>query len=123
MTQANNSSESKRTQEWRHPAYDITEDADGLYVYLDMPGVCQDRLEVEYQNREITVTGSLDNSKFENFKLGWQEYRPYGFRRRFSIPEHIDADKITASLKDGVVKLTLPKSESVKPRRIAISCN
>lgn len=123
MTQTNSNTENKRSQDWRLPAFDITENSDGFYVYLDMPGVSQDRLEVEYRDREITVTGNIDNSRFENYKLGWQEYQPYGFRRRFSLPEHIDVNGISANLKDGVVKLSLPKSEAVKPRRIAISCD
>lgn len=116
-----NGNDSNRKKDYRIPAYDITEDGDAFHVYLDMPGVKQDRLEVEYHDRELTVTGDLDNSKYENYKLGWQEYRPYGFRRKFAVPEHINVDGISAELKNGVVTLMLPKSEAVKPRRIAIT--
>ena len=115
------SSSTSRNGEWRSPAYDITEDRDAFYVYLDMPGVSQDRLEVEYRDGDVTVTGNVDNREYETFKLGWQEYRPYGFRRRFNVPEDIRVEGISAHLKNGVVKLTLPKSEAVKPRKIAIS--
>ena len=107
--------------EWRLPAYDITEDKDSFYVHLDMPGVSQDRLEGEYRDKEIAVFGELDNSRFEACKLSWQEFRPYGFRRKFAVPEYIDVNGIKAQMKDGVVRLVLPKSEAVKPRRIAIT--
>ncbi len=116
-----NANGGNRRKDYRIPAYDITEDADSFRVYLDMPGVKQDKLDVEYHDREITVTGDLDNSNFENYKLGWQEFRPYGFRRQFAVPEHINVEGISAQLKNGVVTLTLPKSEAVKPRRIAIT--
>lgn len=116
-----NETNAKSRNNWRSPSFDITEDKDSFFVYLDMPGVNQDRLEVEYHNRELTVTGNVDNARFENFRLGWQEYAPYGFRRRFTIPDHINPDGIMANIRNGVVKLTLPKSEAIKPRRIEIN--
>ncbi len=112
----------EREKDWRTPPCDIIEDADAYRVKLDMPGVSEQGLEVTYQNGSLSIIGRVDDQqRMEKFRSGRREYTPHDFRREFAISEqHVDVDKINAELRNGELILTLPKSETVKPRKIEI---
>jgi HSP20 family molecular chaperone IbpA len=102
------------------PACDVFESADEVLVVADMPGVTRDALEINLANGELTVTARRDAQPGRGTVVG-TEYRTCDFQRRFVIPGGIDAERIQAELKNGVLLLHLPKSEALKPRRIAVS--
>lgn len=101
------------------PRIDIWETDDELVLYADMPGVSAENLDIQFENRELRIYGNVD-PRHENIKFLYGEYGIGDFYRTFTIGESIDSEKITAELKNGVLVLHLPKTESVKPRKIEV---
>ena len=100
--------------------FDIWEAAEELVLQGDMPGVDPADLEIVYENRELTIHGRV-KPRYQRKDLHHEEYEVDGFTRSFTIGDTIDADKISAELRDGVVTVHLPKTEKVKPRRIKVN--
>ena len=101
------------------PRFDIVETENELILFGDLPGVGQDQLDVQYENEQLIVHGQVDAGD-EIESMLRQEYAVGDFHRTFSIGPSIDAEKISAELHHGVLKIHLPKSEAVKPKRIEI---
>ena len=101
------------------PRVDIWEADDKLLMYADMPGVTAENLDIQFENRELIIHGKV-NPRHEDINFLYGEYGIGDFYRTFTIGEAIDASNISAELKDGVLTLTLPKTEAVKPRRIQV---
>lgn len=99
---------------------DVWEDADRVYVELEVPGVPRENLEVSFSDGELAIRGERKAPAREG--AGWHlQGRPTGgFARTIRIPVDVDADKIEAGLKDGILAVTLHKAEAVKPRKIAV---
>jgi HSP20 family protein len=101
------------------PRVDILENEEGLTIYADMPGVKPDDVEVLFDKGELSLHGRCSASvEGRNFLAA--EYGIGDFYRAFSISQDIDADRISAELKQGVLTVRLPKSEAVKPRKIQV---
>ena len=100
------------------PRFDIWEGAEGLLLYGDLPGVSADDLDIRFENRELTIRGKVACRHEGDFLLG--EYEVGDFHRTFTVGESIDAEKISAEMHNGVLKLLLPKTEKLKPRKIEI---
>jgi HSP20 family molecular chaperone IbpA len=101
------------------PRIDIWEDEDELVLYADLPGVAPEDLDIQFENRELRIHGHVA-PRHEKINFLYGEYGIGDFFRTFTIGETIDADRISAELKDGVLSLHLPKTEAVKPRRIEV---
>ena len=100
------------------PLVDVFENKDEYLIVADLPGVSSDRLSVRLHQGELSLEGQwIDEEKGTPVA---REFRPIDFHRTFLVPDTIDADKITANLANGVLKLRLPKTEAVKPRQIQI---
>ena len=102
------------------PSTDIYETDQGLTVVMEMPGVDKGNVDVGLENGVLTVEGRIDFGKYQDLQPVYSEYNIGNYRRSFSLPETVDQEKIAAEMKDGVLKLTLPKAEKAKPRKIAI---
>ncbi len=105
-----------------NPRVDIWESEDELVLYADLPGVRPEDLDIRFENRELTIHGKVA-PRYQDFEFTYNEYGIGDFYRSFSIGESIDAEKISAELKGGVLTLHLPKTEAVKPRRIEVKSN
>jgi HSP20 family molecular chaperone IbpA len=103
------------------PASDIYETQDGLVLLLDMPGVDKDGVTITLDQRVLTITGKSARHAPSDFSLAHAEYRDGTFERSFTISEAVDRERISASVKHGVLKLTLPKAQAASARRIAVS--
>jgi HSP20 family protein len=101
-------------------AASVTESAEGYMLEMEMPGVKKDGLDISVENNELTVIGRRSLPKVDG-TLIHHESRPENFRRTFEIDPSIDANKISAKIDQGLVTLTLPKAEHVKPRKITVS--
>jgi HSP20 family molecular chaperone IbpA len=110
--------EVKRHVQAVNPAVDIYENDDEILLHADMPGVNKDNITVNVDNGKLSITGirHLETSGMAN----WEEFGDVEYRRNFSVPQSIDVEKVNAELKDGVLRLHLPKSEAAKPRQIEI---
>ena len=102
------------------PPSSVTEIADGYMLEIEMPGVKKDGLDISFENNELTIVGRRSLPAVEG-TLIHRESRPENFRRVFEIDPSIDADKISAKIDQGLVTLTLPKAEHVKPSKITVS--
>ncbi len=103
------------------PAVDIKEEADRYLLHADIPGVKADDIEVSMDKGVLTIKGERKHESTES-KEGYKRVeRTHGvFMRRFSLPDGVDGENISASSKDGVLEVVIPKSEPEKPRRIEV---
>lgn len=100
------------------PRVDILETEDELLLFVDLPGVLPDDVDVRFEQGELTLRGRRTPRTMGRPWL-W-EFDAGGFHRVFRLTEKIAADKIHAELKNGVMTVHLPKIESVRPRRITV---
>jgi HSP20 family protein len=126
-TMAQKQSEETRTQSERtrggrvyRPNVDIVEKQDELLVLADMPGVNGGDIDIRFEDGELTIHGPAAQRQDGQTRYLLQEYGVGDFYRTFRVSEQIDASKISAEYKDGVLSLHLPKVEAVKPRRIKV---
>jgi len=103
------------------PAVDIHEDAHGITLWADLPGVSRDRLNVHVQDRTLFIEGEAMVGTPEGLRLRHAEIREPRFERAFSLSTDFDTSKIEANLNDGVLKLIIPRREEAKPRRVEVS--
>lgn len=101
------------------PRFDIIETENELLLYGDLPGVKKDSLVIDFENGNLSIEGKVEPRHAEK-EFVYGEYGIGDFQRNFAIGEAIDAGKISAELRSGVLTLHLPKSEAVKPRKIAV---
>lgn len=102
------------------PAVDIRETKEELVLFADLPGVKPDGVDIHFEGGELTITGRVEPRQPDGTRYLLLEYETGDFARTFRISESIDASRISAELKDGVLTLHLPKVEAVKPRKIAV---
>lgn len=103
------------------PALNVWEDESAFFIEADLPDVVADKLDVTVrEGNRLTVTG--ERKSFEPANAVWhlQERYAGAFTRELTLPAPVDSDKVEAGFEHGVLRLTLPKSESAKPRKIAI---
>ena len=113
--------DSNGTTQWT-PSADIYEAETELVVNLDLPGVDPKMIDIRVENNVLSIRGERqfeDKQNKENFHRVERSYGP--FARSFTLSTAVDADKIRASYKSGVLSITLPKAEAAKPKRIQIA--
>ncbi len=108
-----------RTTEYVSPEVDIFETGDGYVLEAEMPGVNKEGLEITLEGTEITIVGHRNVESLGGEAL-FSETQPADYRRVFELDPAIDTSKISARMDQGVLTLTLPKSERVKPRQIRV---
>lgn len=102
------------------PPADIYEDEDGIILVLDMPGVVKDRLTVKADRNGLVVEGDAAVSLPKGMEAVYAEIRSARYERSFTLSGELDADRIEASMKDGVLTIRIPKRAESKPKRIEI---
>ncbi len=109
--------------EW-NPAIDIRETEEAYSVHVDLPGVKKDNIEVTVQDGTLILKGQR-KSEHEEKSDGYHRVERWSgnFVRRLQLPKEVKADAITAAHQDGVLTVTVPKAEEVKPKQIQISVN
>jgi HSP20 family protein len=98
----------------------LIEETDGYTLEIEMPGVNKEGLDISVENNDLTIIGRRSLPTVEG-TLIHHESRPENFRRTFELDPSIDGNKISAKIDQGLVTLTLPKADHVKPRRITVS--
>jgi len=102
------------------PSVDIFESKEAITLVADIPGVNPDALNIDLSDNELTIEGKAQYSAEENERFLLQEYEVGKYYRKFALSNVIDQAKISAELKDGVLRLVLPKIEEAKPRKIEV---
>ncbi len=109
----------ERPTEYVSPEVNIFETKDGYVLEAEMPGVNKEGLEITLENNEITLIGHRHVERLSGEAL-FCESRQADFRRMFELDPAIDTSRISARMDQGILTLTLPKSERVKPRKITV---
>ncbi|WP_439893446.1 Hsp20/alpha crystallin family protein (plasmid) [Ralstonia sp. 25C] len=102
------------------PPVDIFENRQGITLYADLPGVPREKLDVRVQDGTLTVDAELMVPTPAGLRLQHGEVRHPHFSRTFVLSPDFDASRIDAQLRDGVLKLTIPRRDEAKPRRIEV---
>ena len=105
---------------WR-PALDVVETPDALTVKVEVPGIDPKQIEIAIENDVLEIKGEKVQEQKTDEAVSYRYERRYGsFVRRVPLPAEVDADKVEAEARDGVLSITLPKREEAKPKRIRI---
>jgi len=109
------------TAEWT-PAVDIKEEADKFVIYVDIPGVKSENIDISMEAGVLTVKGEKE-AEAKTEKEGYKrvERASGSFYRRFSLPDSADGEAINAKCKLGVLEIVIPKREAIKPKRINVT--
>ena len=102
------------------PAVDIWEDADGITLRADMPGVTKETLEIGIDGESLTLQGDVKLGESAELKPLHADVHVARYQRNFVLGADLDAEKIDAKLQNGVLQLRIPKLERAKPRRIEV---
>ena len=103
------------------PPVDVFEDASGITLLADLPGVSKERLDVRVDGDALVIEATAATSGPDNLELVYGEAQFASYRRRFTLSRELDTSRIDAQLKDGVLRLAIPKAEEAKPRRIQVN--
>jgi HSP20 family molecular chaperone IbpA len=102
------------------PRADVLEDEAGITLLADLPGVPKDQLELRVDGDTLVIAGVMASFTPEKLEPVYAEVRLPRYRRSFTLSRELDASRIEANLKDGVLTLRIPKQAHAQPRRIAV---
>ena len=102
------------------PRVDVFEDDAGITLLADLPGVPKDQLELKVDGETLLIEGTIATPTPQNLRSVYAEIRVPKYRRAFVLSRELDANRIEANLRDGVLNLRIPKQEHAKPRRIEV---
>lgn len=102
------------------PPVDVVETPEGITVTADLPGVSKDNLTLRVDGDTLSIEGSVALGESANMQGVYAEIRVAHYKRSFVLSRDLDASKIEAGMKNGVLTLKVPKAEQAKPRRIEV---
>jgi len=108
------------TETVMRPAVDIYEDAEGITLLADMPGVDRERLNLEVDRDSLTIEGDTRIDLPEGMAALYADVHSTRYRRSFTLSGELAVDEVKASLRDGVLTVTIPKRAEVRPRKIEV---
>ena len=103
-----------------YPRTNLSDTGDNLELIAEVPGVQKEDLQVKIQGNYLEISGTRKPDNPEGYTVHRTERESASFSRSFTLPYEVDAGKVEATLKDGLLKMCLPKSEAAKPRQISI---
>ena len=121
--QVNRQGADQRQQRAVQPAVDVFEDASGITLLADMPGVHKDHLELKIEGDALLIEGGMQPFAPVGMEALFAELQVPRYRRSFTLSRELDTARIEANLKDGVLSLRIPKQAHAQPRRIAVSAS
>lgn len=107
-----------------HPRVEVTENDDHVNLKAELPGLEKDAIKVMVEKGVLTISGERKSEKKEDHKgYHWSEISHGSFSRSFTLPDNVEADKIEADYKNGILDIKLPKVEQAKPKEIEVKIN
>lgn len=103
------------------PALDLYQTADNIVAVLEIPGMRKDDIEISLHDGMLTIAGERNTSSGKGESAERTERFNGKFRRSVSLPTRIDAGKVSATYKDGILTVTLPKAEEAKPKKVEVA--
>ncbi|HWS11548.1 MAG TPA: Hsp20/alpha crystallin family protein [Rhodocyclaceae bacterium] len=119
-TQVAKQAETGRSEATLMPPVDVIEDVAGITLYADMPGVPKEKLTLQIEADTLTIEGEIGLSVPEGMEATHAEVGLARYRRVFTLSKELDAGKVAAEFRNGVLKLRIPKAEHAQPRRIEV---
>jgi HSP20 family protein len=110
----------RRVEEILTPSADIVETPDSYLLMLDMPGVTRESLSISMEQNVLKVKGTVEELHTQGGEMLFREIRATGYDRSFNLGAGVDRSRIDAAYDQGVLTVTLPKREEMKPREITI---
>src|SRR4051794_14263018 len=119
--QAPQGAEFMRTRRVFMPRADIYETPEAIVLVADMPGVDEKGVDITLEKNVLTITGHVEpESMPENARLAYEEYEVGDYQRAFTLSDEVDREHIEAALKNGVLRVTLPKAGGAKTKKISV---
>jgi HSP20 family molecular chaperone IbpA len=117
----NRSQENSSTEAALLPPVDVFEDASGITLFADLPGVTKEGLNLQLESDSLTIEGEMRLTTPEGMESSHAEVRLPRYRRVFSLSRELDSEQAVAEFRNGVLKLRIPKAQHAQPRKIEIS--
>jgi len=102
------------------PPVDVIEDASGITLYADLPGVPRDKLHLQVEADTLTIEGEIDLEMPGGIEASHTEVNLSRYRRVFTLSKELDPNKVSAEFRNGVLKLSIPKAEHAQPRKVEV---
>lgn len=118
-SQAPQAQQNEQTRYYATPLVNIRSTKDGYELMAEMPGVSKEGVEITVENGQLTLAGHRRPVQVSGRRI-YRERREHDFRRVYELDPSLDASRVTAKIDQGVLTVTLPKAEAVKPRRITV---
>ncbi|MGE5492476.1 MAG: Hsp20/alpha crystallin family protein [Actinomycetota bacterium] len=115
-----NEAENTRREAALMPPVDVIEDAGGITLYADLPGVPKEKLNLQVEADSLTIEGEMGLAMPEGMAASHAEVSLPRYRRVFTLSKELDSEKVSAEFKHGVLKLRIPKAEHAQPRKIEV---
>jgi HSP20 family protein len=103
------------------PALDLYQTSDNMVAVVELPGMRKENIEISLHDGALTIAGERKSSASNGEKAERTERYVGSFRRSITLPVVVDADKVSATYRDGILTVTLPKAEEAKPKRIEVA--
>ena len=120
-----NEIEAERTRDRKAfiPRADIYEDGDNIFIVADVPGVDENSVEITLEKSVLSIDGYVEHQAPEGYALAYAEYETGDYQRSFKLSNQVDLNKIEATVKDGVLRLLLPKVGPAQTKKIAVTAS
>ncbi|MGI8820845.1 MAG: Hsp20/alpha crystallin family protein [Chthoniobacterales bacterium] len=105
------------------PAVDLYQTTDDVVAVVELPGLRKEEIDISLHDGMLTISGERKDEVSEGDKAARSERVVGKFRRSISLPTQVDVNKVNANYKDGILTITLPKAEEVKPKQIQVNIN
>ena len=102
------------------PPVDVIEDATGITLYADLPGVPKDRLNVRVEGETLSIDADLVLAVPQDMQASHAEVQRTHYRRAFTLSKELDAEKVSAEMSQGVLRVRIPKAAHAQPRRVQV---
>ncbi|NHZ99534.1 Hsp20 family protein [Massilia sp. CCM 8734] len=102
------------------PPVDVIEDANGITLLADMPGVSKDKLDLRLETNSLTINGAVSLDVPEGMESRYAEVKHQQYQRTFALSKELDGEQASAELTHGVLKIRIPKTAHAQPRRVQI---
>ena len=117
---ATNGAERTRARKAYVPRADIFETKDAVVVVADMPGVDENSIDITLEKGVLSINGFVEQDQADNYSLAYAEYEVGDYFRRFTLSNEVDQENIQASVKNGVLRLHLPKAGPAQAKKISV---
>jgi HSP20 family molecular chaperone IbpA len=105
------------------PPVDVVEDASGITLYADLPGVPRDKLDLRIEGDQLNIEAEVALPVPQGMTPSHAEVSRSRYRRAFTLSKELDAGKVSAELSQGVLRVRIPKAEHAQPRKISVQVN